>query len=136
MEYDYLIASTLQALKEGINAHLADGWTLYGDVQVLEIGTEQTLYQGFLKAKIDCQPQSFAERFARGYAGLDQRLRDLLEINGITLAYNDTGFTVEHDGKTTELSPFRVMSLLVASKHCPIDLDEQWVMDQITENFA
>ena len=135
MEFTYIQTTKQEEFKELFNRHLQEGWFPHGDTHVMLVSDKLTYYQGFFHAKSTAQ-SSMAERFALGYANLDSKLKDLLEINQINLAYDDSHFTVEHDGKTTELSPFRVVSLLVGSKHCPIDLDEQWVMNEIQRNFS
>lgn len=131
-------ANQIQKFTQRVTQLLQEGWLLSGNIVVTGRGT---LYRELVKeepsdtasellsspeqligfAELDAIDQAFRVNYERL---LSQSLRDLLDINGITLSCQRGTFCTTYKGETTAgISPTHVLGLLKSSKHYPIDSD-------------
>ena len=142
-QYKIIVHNTLGGIEDETRAHIAEGWQIAGPVTFVP---EKQLSGYFFREMIllamppmkiaEAQRQemakSLAKQFQEKYNRLDARAKDLLDINNISV-FNEDGqlFTRIGEKVSTGISPAEILAALKASKHCPLDLDEQWFLGEI-----
>ena len=137
---DYIIAHSqfLENREDETRENLADGWQLASPL----FYAEGEFFQPMLKfpappmeqgqSLADAAQEQAAEDFQKKWEDMDAEVRDLLLINNIDLfTQNGQLFTRVGDKIRAGIAPNEVLSLLKESKHCPMDLDEQKVLNAI-----
>ena len=76
--------------------------------------------------------QEMQTAFQRSLDAMDPKIKDLLDINDIELScVGGKHFTRIGDKIHDGISPNEVLNALKASKHCPLDLDEEAVLQAV-----
>lgn len=129
-----IYGDNIDGIIEKTNQFLEDGWQLVGPFSWSE--QEHKFYRELIKFPTPPKPRDMSdvvtEQFYEKMSEMDQKVKDLLEINNIMLICDNGKFFTSYDGKVTEgISPMNVLNLLRSSKHCPTDLDEKAFLSEI-----
>ena len=139
---DYKIVRTksLDTMESQVDELMKDGWQIVGDVKPYVEGSNQMFYRELVKLRPDEEAIARAqqalvneqERFSKAIENMDERVRDLLEINNIELIFVDGLFYTNVNGKTEEgINAYHILDLLKKSKHYPVDMEDATVVNAI-----
>jgi len=133
--YKILTADTIEGIERQTAAFIEMGWQPASDVRYIaseKLFIHEMLYFPRPDAPAPA-PAVDTEKFAEKLANMNQKVKDLLDINRIYLACSKDGKLYTHIGdKVVEgISPNAVLLALKASKHCPVDLDEAMVINAV-----
>lgn len=148
-QYKIISNTTLSGIEADTRALIENGWQIAGPVTFVPekdtSGYSERSGYFFREMILIAKPPmqiieeqrremaiKLAQEFQSKYENLDSKVKDLLDINNISV-FNEDGqlFTRIGDKVSTGISPTEVLAALKASKHCPLDLDEQWFLDEI-----
>lgn len=141
MEYKMLLMTDVNNFEVAMQKFLSEGWSPLGELQILrdvaEKNGERTLayVRELIRKKQDTPKETTAEKFAKSYAKLSKRTKDLLEINQIEFGFDSDSIVLCHDGKTEKFSPYRALMALKSAKHCPANLNQDEIMDDLERCF-
>lgn len=131
--YQILTGKTLDEIAKSIEAYLNHSWQKASDVKYDENSASYYIEMIQVTVVVDNglpDDNSFNSR----YAALDEYVKDLLEVNDIHLNCIDSIYSTMHGKDIIDgISPTVVLALIKDSKHCPIDLDEEKVLDEISK---
>lgn len=131
IKYQIVTSSTLDDLEEETQKLIDEGWQLAGPIGY----TNELYYHEMMKFPQQPAPdrRDAVSEFNAKLDRMDTKIKDLLDINGIVLACNPNGqlVTVVGEKVIEGISPNSILMALKNSKHCPIDLDEQEVLNAI-----
>ena len=133
MEYKIIVAYNTVELEQLIQAFLNDGWDRFMPI----VATPELFLAEMTRVKKEDSELPYElirERKVKKLAELDPYLKDLLEINNISIQCDDLGrlsVSCGSDGKTVGFLPILVLNLLRNSKHVPIDLDEEKILNEL-----
>lgn len=148
IQYKILRAMTLDDIEEETQELLRSGWQPAGPVTQIdsESSVDATFHYIHEMIKVPAPDQLLADEevqrleqmagqlFEEKKANMNPKVRDLLEINGIELFYaNGQPATRVGDKVHNGINPNEVLNALKASKHCPLDLDEESVLKAVGE---
>ena len=138
VQYQILKNTTLEEIEKDTQDAMAQGWQPAGPVTAYAEGFfhEMVLItQSPMEAAENQrreQARVLAQTFAEKYENLDAKTKTLLDINNINIfVENGQMFTRIGDKISAGISPAEVLSALKASKHCPMDLDEEKFLNDI-----
>ena len=134
--YKILTADTIEGIEQQTAAFIEMGWQPASDVRYIaseKLFIHEMLYFPRPDAPAPAAPAVDAEKFAGKLANMNQKVKDLLDINGIELACSEDGklYTRVGDKVVEGISPNAVLLALKASKHCPVDLDDAMVINAV-----
>ena len=133
------IEEFVKKVDETVNKKITEGWMLMQAPDYTETNEQMNCICHFIRQIIAQEdPRQFvdvrqaAEEFSKKYAKLDSKLTDLLEINGIVIYLKDGQlYTATKEKETAGVNGREIYEYLRNSKHCPADLDKDWVIQQI-----
>lgn len=135
LEYKIITSSSVEKMEELMAEMLNLGWQKASPIILDRHAGDLTLIQELVRQVSPESMFSFEDldkQFYDKYDKMDSRVKDLLDINGIRLQSVDGALITSHGNKTTQgIFPNEVLSLLKASKHCPLDLDETKVLMEV-----
>lgn len=139
-EYQIITSNTLDGMEEETKKLLDEGWQPAGPVTFVP----QKSYSGYFFHEMvkftPMEPLTVVEKgsqavleFNKRLNEMDPQVKELLDINNIRLSITNDGqlVTVVGDKVTDGISPNEVLMALKASKHCPMDLDEEAVLNAV-----
>lgn len=138
VQYQILKNKTLEEIEKDTQNAMAQGWQPAGPVTAYAEGffhemvliTQSPMEAAENQRKE--QARVLAQTFAEKYKNLDAKTKTLLDINNISVfVENGQMFTRIGDKISIGISPAEVLSALKASKHCPMDLDEDKFLNDI-----
>lgn len=131
-EYKIVSAPSLEKLEQTTMELVQDGWQILGPIGY----AKNAYYHEMLRMRVDesaAKAASAADaRFREAMDAMDRRVFDLLEINGIRLMCVDGKLYTKIEDKVSEgIDPKNVLNALKNSRHYPIDMDDNFVLEAI-----
>lgn len=135
-EYKIIKATELETLENLTLEMLVQGWQLAGPIghygsyfyhEMMRLVPDPKAQEQEAAAQLTIQ-----ESFDQHLEQMDQKVKDLLEINNIELMYMDGRYYTKVGEKVHEgIDPNHVLQVLKASKHYPLDMDDSVVLNAI-----
>lgn len=135
-DYKIIKADNLETLENLTDALMKDNWQIAGVIGY----AENRYFREMVKlvpdqAAIDRANQereNHEKRFIEALDAMDQRVKDLLEINNIQLIMIEGAYYTNINGKTIEgISARDILDALKKSKHYPVDMADETVLNAI-----
>jgi len=139
-EYKIISSNTLEGIEKLTQALLDDDWQPAGPVTFVP----EKSYSGyfihemvkFLPPEMITTTEKASQAvldFNKKLRKMNPRVKELMDINNIRLSITNDGqlVTIIGDKVTDGIYPNEVLMAIKASKHCPIDLDEEAVLNAI-----
>ena len=129
-KYDIFATSSLEKLKDHTQQMFDDGWQKASPIIV----DGNDYIQEYVKVVVaDPVVRTVdTDEFNSKLDKMDQKVKDLLAINNIVLACDNGQLcTYFGDDRADGISPVTILNTLKNSKHVPIDLDEEKVLNEI-----
>lgn len=139
-EYIVLKASFLEDIEKQTREYLLQGWQPAGPITFIP-KISASVPEVYFHEMIRLVPEPVerpnlvdaSEMFNEKLSRMDDYVKTLLDINGIMLLCNSEGQfeTIVGDRRLAGIAPNEILMAIKNSKHCPMDLNEQKVLNEI-----
>ncbi len=128
ISYRLVSEATANNFEATVEYYLLCGWELAGGA----FWADGKFYQPMVTLSSDIVAED-PEKFKEKYKKLDPKLTGLLEINRIILRVDNGEKVLATPSKVyRNPTPAMVLMVLKQAKHCPIDLDTEWVINELS----
>lgn len=142
MQYRIIKTTNLNTMEELTQEMAQEGWQPAGPVtEVSNVGDDgihfyhemvRLVTDNLAQQREEMQIAADRQAFMKKLDNMDSKVKDLLELNGIVLMFVDGKLYTQVGEKITEgIQPQEVLKLLKASKHYPIDMKDEVVLNAI-----